>query len=327
MIDVGEKPATRRRAVAQGRIRLTEASYLALEGRTNPKGDVLALAEIAGIQAAKRTSDLLPLCHPLPLESVSVGFECDRATLSVVVTCAASTVAKTGVEMEALSGVNGALLCIYDLCKAVDPVITIEGIRLNLKEGGKSGVWQHPELQSKTTQEKQASVQSSDLSGIRAGVITVSDRCSRGEAEDRSGPALLSELKSAGAELLRDSPVCVPDEILEIRRAVELLVREHRASLVILTGGTGLGPRDVTPEALAPLWSRRIPGVGESLRSSGALKTPKAWWSRSEGGLVGDALVIALPGSLKAVREGWEALAPTLAHAIEVAQGRDGGRH
>jgi cyclic pyranopterin monophosphate synthase len=144
MIDVGEKPATRRRAVARGRIEMSRAAFDALRDGRNPKGDVLAQAEVAGILAAKRTSELLPLCHPLALDRVRVGFELLPEACSVVAWCEAAATARTGVEMEALQGVTGALLAIYDLSKAVDPVLSISDVHLGEKEGGKSGRWVHP---------------------------------------------------------------------------------------------------------------------------------------------------------------------------------------
>lgn len=144
MIDVGEKAATRRRALARGRIQMSRSAFDALRTGTNPKGDVLAQAEIAGMLAAKRTSELIPLCHPLALDRVEVRFELVDATCSVVASCEASATARTGVEMEALHGVSGALLAIYDLSKAVDPVLAISDVHLSVKEGGKSGLWFHP---------------------------------------------------------------------------------------------------------------------------------------------------------------------------------------
>jgi len=325
MIDVGAKPATLRRATAQGRIHLQPDAYRAMVERTNPKGDVLAVADVAGIQAAKKTSDLLPLCHPLPLDSVRLAFECEPQTHSVLVTCTATTTARTGVEMEALSGVSGALLCIYDLSKAVNPVIELGAIRLNTKEGGKSGLWTHPGFKDGKLQSSKAVPAGPSLSGVPAAVITVSDRCSRGEAEDLSGPALLASLRDAGAGVAYPQPICVPDEVDLIRRAIQGVIREQGVKLLVLTGGTGLSPRDVTPEALEPLWTRRIPGIGELLRKRGEHQTAMSWISRSEAGLVGSTLVVCLPGSLRAVRDGWHALAPVLPHALEIIGGAKHG--
>lgn len=153
MIDVGEKAATKRRALARGRIQMSAAAFDALRTGTNPKGDVLAQAEVAGMLAAKRTADLIPLCHPLPLDQVRVRFELVAATCSVVASCEAAATARTGVEMEALQGVTGALLAIYDLSKAVDPVLTISDVHLSAKDGGKSGRWLHPSPPSRAAEE------------------------------------------------------------------------------------------------------------------------------------------------------------------------------
>lgn len=144
MVDVGDKIPTRRRAVAVGRIRMSRGSFEAIERGTNPKGDVLAQAEVAGVLGAKRTSELIPLCHPLGLEQVVVRFRLDPDTSSVLASCRATTTAKTGVEMEALCGVTAALLAIYDLAKAVDPVLAISDVHVATKEGGKSGRWVNP---------------------------------------------------------------------------------------------------------------------------------------------------------------------------------------
>jgi cyclic pyranopterin phosphate synthase len=141
MVDVGEKSETRRIAVAGGTIRmLPETLASILEGRTK-KGDVLGVARIAAIQGAKRTSELIPLCHPIALTRIAVEFETDEANSSVRCTVTAETIGRTGVEMEALSAVGVALLTVYDMCKAVDRGMQIDNIRLLRKSGGKSGDW------------------------------------------------------------------------------------------------------------------------------------------------------------------------------------------
>lgn len=139
MVDVADKPATRRVAVAQGRIRMLPATLALIQQGNAKKGDVLGIARIAGIQGAKKTSDLIPLCHPIALTRVAVEFEVDEAGSAVVCTATAETVGPTGVEMEALTAVNVALLTIYDMCKAVDRGMTMTDVRLLEKHGGKSG--------------------------------------------------------------------------------------------------------------------------------------------------------------------------------------------
>lgn len=144
MVDVGAKAETHRVARAEGRIRMSEAALAAIEAGDSKKGDVLGVARVAAIQAAKRTSELIPLCHPLPITRVSVDLQIDRSPASVVCTAQVETFGRTGVEMEALVAVQIALLTVYDMCKAVDRSMRIDGVRLLEKSGGRSGHWVAP---------------------------------------------------------------------------------------------------------------------------------------------------------------------------------------
>lgn len=139
MVDVGAKPATPREATATGRITMSAEAATAIAQGLVKKGDALAVARIAGIMAAKKTSDLIPLCHPIPLTSVTIDLTPDAT--GVTATAKARTTDRTGVEMEALTAVNIALLTIYDMAKAIDRAMTIDGVRLLAKSGGKSGDW------------------------------------------------------------------------------------------------------------------------------------------------------------------------------------------
>ena len=139
MVDVAGKPVTAREAVATGRITMSAEAAAAIRSGSARKGDVLAVARVAGIMAAKRTSALIPLCHPLPLTSVTVDLAVDETGVTAVATCA--TEGKTGVEMEALTAAAAALLTVYDMVKAVDKAMVVDGVRLLSKTGGKSGEW------------------------------------------------------------------------------------------------------------------------------------------------------------------------------------------
>ena len=141
MVDVSAKASTHRVAVAQGRIRMQAATLQRIAEGTAKKGDVLGVARIAGIQGAKKTSDLIPLCHPLALTRVAMDFQIESDGPSVICRCTAETVGPTGVEMEALTAVQVALLTIYDMCKAMDRGMTITDVGLVEKRGGKSGTW------------------------------------------------------------------------------------------------------------------------------------------------------------------------------------------
>ncbi len=317
MIDVGEKVPTRRRAIASGKIKMASSTIEKIARKEMPKGDVLALAEVAGIMGAKRVSELLPLCHPLSLDAVRVRCEVITPQNVIYVQCEAITFAKTGVEMEALAGVSAALLSIYDLTKGIDPVLTISDILLERKEGGKSGIWVNPSLSAQSNP-------ASDIAkllwkGLRCAVVTVSDRCSQGKAADVSGPILCDMIEKRGAEVVATK--IVSDDELQIQAAVRHLAFEDRVDLILTTGGTGLGPRDITPEAVSELFTKQIPGFGERLRLSGSQKTEKSWLSRSNAGLIEKTLVILLPGSPKAVKEGIEALEDLIPHALEIAKG------
>jgi cyclic pyranopterin phosphate synthase len=141
MVNVGDKPNTHRIAIATGSISMLPATFDLVEAGNHKKGDVLGIARIAGIQASKKTSDLIPLCHPLALSHVSLQFELDRKTSSIRCQVQAETTGPTGVEMEALTAVQVALLTIYDMCKAVDRGMVMGDVKLLEKSGGKSGTW------------------------------------------------------------------------------------------------------------------------------------------------------------------------------------------
>ena len=141
MVNVGDKPNTHRIAVATGTISMMPATFEMVEAGSHKKGDVLGIARIAGIQAAKKTSDLIPLCHPLALTHVSVNFQTNKASSSIACEVRAETTGPTGIEMEALTAVQVALLTIYDMCKAVDRGMVMSDVKLLEKSGGKSGEW------------------------------------------------------------------------------------------------------------------------------------------------------------------------------------------
>lgn len=317
MADVRRKRVTARRAVAAGELAAGSA-YDDIVERRLPKGDAIAMAEIAGLQGAKNASQLMPLCHPLPLEYIELRCEPVAERQAIRVYCEVATFARTGVEMEALAGVSAALLTLYDLAKPVQPALTIGGVRLLFKEGGKKGVWFHPEGMSDAEREHYRPRGPARLEGVPAVVITLSDRASRGDCEDASGPLLVERLHALGAvigpaELRPDEPEPLAARLRELATS--------GTRLVLCTGGTGLGPRDRTPEALALVADRHVAGIGELFRSESSQHTRLAWLSRADAVLVSETLVIALPGSAKAVAQGMDILAPILAHALDMVAG------
>jgi cyclic pyranopterin phosphate synthase len=144
MVDVGGKPATERRAVARARVRMSAATAAAVQAGETPKGEALLVARLAGIQAAKRTGELIPLCHPLPLTFVDVAVSVDIATGIIELLAEARTVAATGVEMEAMTAASVAALTLYDMVKGLERGVTIQEVILLEKSGGRSGLWRRP---------------------------------------------------------------------------------------------------------------------------------------------------------------------------------------
>lgn len=311
MIDVGNKEITRRKAVARGTIRLSPTTMQMIFKGDSPKGNILSIAEVAGIMAAKNTSSLLPLCHPLILDSVRIWF--DLGSEQVHANCEVVCHAKTGVEMEALVGLNTCLLTIYDLAKAVDPVIEISDIYLQTKEGGKSGVWSHP----KAKQIPSAFVDVS-FHKIKFAVGTLSDRASQGVYQDKSGTLLRNFCNDRSG--IEEFCKVIPDEKEALQKLVYEAV-EHKVDVLLLTGGTGISKRDITPDIVKELSSKELIGFGELQRQFGSQYTKASWLSRSSAYVVKETLVVLFPGSPKAVLQGLECVGSLIPHAVRMMRG------
>ncbi len=296
MVDVTAKSPTARLATAEGVITLLPETIQALQDEKLPKGNVLTVAQLAGIQAAKKTAELIPLCHPLPLSWIDLEFEVrsDHILLRSVV----KTQAGTGVEMEALTAVSIAALTIYDMCKGVDKSMVIRGIRLIEKSGGKTGF---------TTAYRP-----------KVGVITVSDRLAAGEGTDKSGAILQEGFQTAGCVVEHYS--LLPDGSKQLATTIRAWIKEG-VELILTTGGTGLGPRDFTISQVEKLVESRLMGVEQALHAYGRTQVKTAMLSRLLVGTIGRTILICLPGSPGAAKDALTVLIPTIFHAGEIMKG------
>ena len=308
MVDVGDKPVTARRAVAGAVVRFDPAVLATLLDAGGPKGDAFVTARLAGIGAAKRTADLIPLCHPLPLDRIDVELVADREAGTVTVRAEARATARTGVEMEALTAASVAALTLYDMAKALQRDIIIERVQLLEKSGGRSGDFSRGAV-------------SPERAAHEAIVVTCSNRSAAGERADASGPALVDRLRDAGFDVAPDPIVVADDEPAIAALLMRLADAGHR--LVLTTGGTGLTPTDVTPAATRRVIDREAPGLAELMRSVGIASTPMAALSRAVVGTRGATLIANLPGSPKGATESLDALLPVLRHALEQLEGGD----
>ncbi|MET1016136.1 MAG: bifunctional molybdenum cofactor biosynthesis protein MoaC/MoaB, partial [Leifsonia flava] len=335
MIDVGGKDVTRRVAVATGRLTTTPEVVALVIADGMPKADVLATARIAGIQGAKRTSELIPLCHLLPLDSVKLEFGFDDDTIDI--RARVSVTGRTGVEMEALTAVAIAGLTLHDMVKAVDPGAVLGGIRLLEKTGGKRGHWVAEGATGDLLVESPVTDAAADATAVpeaaavpdptvpspgSAVVVVASTSAAAGTSTDATGPVIVDWLQAAGYAV--DAPVVVADADVAAALA-EALAGSPR--IIITTGGTGLHPQDRTPEATSALLDRELPGIAEAIRAAGRAVTPTAALSRAVAGLAGDTIIVNLPGSPGGVRDGLGVLGEVLPHLVDqLAGGGHGGQ-
>jgi len=299
MRDITHKVKTLRVAVAKAILHAKPETIRLIQERELPKGDALTVAKVAAVQSAKNTFQLIPFCHPIPIDFVDVEYSFSENQVEIKVTVKA--IAKTGVEMEALTAASVCALTIYDMAKMVDETMRISEIALLEKKGGMSDFAEKIEKP------------------LRSAVLVMSDSIFAGTKSDKSGQLIVERLNGEGLEVV-DYKI-IPDDAKVIKDTLLAYADEMKLDLVITTGGTGFSPRDVTPEVMKGIIEREAPGISEALRAYGQERTPYSMLSRASAGIRGNTLIINLPGSKKGVAESLDALFPFVLHAFKMIAG------
>lgn len=296
MKDIGMKPESYRTAIATGILHVPPHCIELLRNGNTDKGDALKTARIAGILGAKRTDELIPLCHPLPIYRADVEYELEEA--HVVITAVVETIGPTGVEMEALTAVSLTGLTLYDMLKPhCEPEeLCLDQVKLGQKKGGKSHF-------TRVLKEP-----------LAASVIVLSDTVASGKKADTAGQNVMEILEEANFgyihyQVISDSPE-------QLKALIEQQKNDY--PLILTVGGTGLGPKDLTVETIQPLLTREIPGLMEAARSFGQRRTPYAALSRGVAGYIENSLILTLPGSRQGAKESLVAILPALVHLFDV---------
>ena len=294
VIDISRKISTLRVATAEAVLLIGPDTLARIKNKAIPKGNPFEVAKVAAAQAAKNTSDIIPYCHPLPIEYVGVDFLPEDGRVRIQVTVKA--IHKTGVEMEALTGASVAAPTIYDMCKFCDDDMAIEGVRLLEKHGGKNDFLDEY------------------AAPLRAAVVIVNAAIAAGAKQDEGGQMIRERLEALGVHI--SEYTVVSDAESDVEGRIRRYCDEEHMDFVITSGGTGCTEEDTVPEITRGLLEREVPGIVEAMRAYGQDRTPFAMFSRGYAGIRGRTLVLNLPGSRRGVRESLDALFPAVLHAF-----------
>jgi cyclic pyranopterin monophosphate synthase len=303
MFDVSRKGDTLRLATAQAIIKVSPESIDLIKNEKTPKGDIIEAAKIAATLGAKKTWELIPYCHPIPIDNILTELLLYQSSIEIKVSV--KSVWKTGVEMEALTGCSIAALAVYDMLKPIDEHLSIESIKLLDKTGGKRDFIENFDKK------------------ITVAIFVISDSTFNGTRVDKSGKMISDRLKNiyatsteiVGYEIL-------PDNLDKIKEYIIQYSDEKKVDLIITSGGTGFSKRDVTPEATKMVIDKEATGISEAIRSYGQRRTPLSMLSRGISGTRDKTLIVNLPGSTKAVSESLDLLLPNIFHVFNMLRGK-----
>lgn len=297
MIDVGDKPETLRIATAQALLIIDPQITNSIKDGNTPKGNIYEVARVAATLGAKKTSDLIPYCHPIPIDDIKVNVLLEQNQIKINVTV--KSIWKTGVEMEALTGASIAALSIYDMLKPLDRYLKIDHIHVVEKHGGINDFSEKYDTK------------------LNAAVLVITD--SRDKNLDKSGKIIINALKKYDFNLVEYK--IVPDNTTTIEDTLRYFTDKLSVDIIISTGGTGVGNRDNTPEATKKVIEKEMIGISENLRDYGQRRTPLSMLSRGVAGIRGKTVIINMPGSTVAVSQSLNALFPGIMHIFKIISG------
>jgi cyclic pyranopterin monophosphate synthase len=297
MRDITSKVSSLRIATATATVFCSAQTISLIQKNEIPKGNIFEFARAAGFMAAKKTSELLPHCHPVAIDGMKITFEIEPESISI--NCVAKSIGRTGIEMESLTAVSVAGLTIYDMLKPVDTQLSIGDIKLLEKKGGKS---ERKYFNTPPT----------------CAVLVCSNSTVEGKREDNSGKKIIEMLQKQG--IIEIDYQIVPDDRTLIQDKIRHWVSQD-VHFIFTTGGTGLGPKDHTVEAVKSILEREADGITEAMRNYGQQRTPLAMMSRAVAGSISYSTIITLPGSTDGVRESLEAILPAVFHARKMLKG------
>jgi len=295
MVDILFKISTHRKAIARAILQVSKQETIdALVNRKVPKGDVFEMAKAAGLLGVKKTSDVIPDCHPLPIELTKITYTIDD--LKVFIDMEVHTIYKTGVEVEAMYGASVVAMTMYDMLKPIDKNVSVESIKLLEKEGGKSDF------------------RKDNGEHLNAAILVFSDTITSGKKKNNPGELCEEKLRAHSLNIVSNELMIENEKLLEEK--VKSIA--GKVDLLIISGGTGLTTKDKTPQIIKPLLDVEIPGIMEAARAYGQQRTPYAMLSRGFAGLINNTLVLALPSSTNGVKESLNALFPYVLHAYKM---------
>jgi len=311
MNDITTKQITLRTAKGTGLVLCSFNTMKLIKNNAIPKGNVFDIARAAGFLAAKQTAHLIPHCHPVSIDSMSITFEYLDENLDendntpilqngIRIYAEAKSIGRTGIEMELLTAISITALTLYDLLKPVDKNLQITDIKLDGKTGGKSGQKKYFNLPPKCA------------------VLVCSDSTTEGKRKDQSGLIIKEMLNELNANITDYQIVRDDKEI--IQQKIKEWVKQD-VQFIFTTGGTGLGPRDNTVEAVKEIIERDADGITEAMRTYGQMRTPMAMMSRAVAGSIGHTMIVTLPGSSDGARQSLEAIVPAVFHARKMLKG------